>query len=1542
MNFDNVNTEVTIRKFGSSYGKNITDKNLIPVTKREKSDDGSQALQESIDRYKNATDIASQQSIDRIRNQRFFMSTINEQSQKLKDDLFCNILHHICMEAMVIDEEPLYENMENICNIIDENYRNIGGFKAIKENAINTRNMLISKMISLCEETAKKVTDRNLKAKKDENGELSFDLTEEEKDEFNFKKGEIGIESVIDNVKSKVIDVVKEEKKANEEKSEMIEEIKNELTDADISETTPTDNTNKNNNNEKPKQENTEEKNVEDEVEASGESSEDAKLSNDEITEALSFIFDDKIETTTLFESLMRKNYKTILENSKSTIFESCDSGVCSSEEKKPNTKDKTYKIKELDAFDDEDFDDEADDDLMINENTNKLIIENLTPDEIDELEEYISEGIRIQTRPGNLGIYGDFDTGVGDIIRAAKKDAHCVDSITLPGFKNKLLNLIKSCKNGADVRYVNQLAGLPARLFRKKQNFTGYYEDYTSWLKDEYEPAYQEVIEEMDIDMSIVTENLQHSGLSYKPVNDLFISNARNVLSYMNDEDMYNLEETYKRMGEDLEEIVEGCKGSKKKINSCKESIRRLQKDTEELQEESNTCKKAKEACNMRKACEGKTEEEIQDELSEMLVCPDCGEDPCVCDNDEILHEYSYTYDVDRKVKNDISNKVVNKRVDMYGHVDYNKLAAAGIIAGGAAAVAGGVKAHNHNIKKICQRDTGVNGNLERWQKKIMKQIRKTKKPKDLVELKISLKNDMKKLEKGKKKNPDYKIMIDNQLKWYKNVAMKEIAKKEKEFNISEDYEYSLDISEEYLFEDFLAEKCNKINEDDEFDDDDYDDEYDDDDFEDEDDECEECYVFDVEACVEEMDNRKDMLEEYILETNCPQGLDIVQDAISDDITQLVKTRNILKDDPTYNEYIQKINNYIDWLQTTGTNLLVDRRKEISGDPMVESYDDFNYFEEAKKIGKLQAKMIKKIDNHNLGSMAKRDWKKVQKKCEKKVKKAKTMDDIKYLESDSRQGDFVLNRVREFIKNDKTGKYADRLKPLEDHIKWCKTEYPALIKARKKEIKNALNEQAEYEEFIDEMNNVYVSEGKISDKINEYDKKQTKKINNSYKKSYETEINKIKSLEKLEKTKAKYEKKLEKTKANKEYAKKHPVKAIAKDALKAGLIGGVAGAVAGPAAANGFVAGNTYNNTVDYEPLYKYVLDVLIPKREKELKKALKESVDFDDELDIFNDDIEELTEGIGGKKAMKVQHKIFSKESSRHAKKSYLKRISKIDSLEEVKKYRAGLKQTKAEYNLALKQEIGNPDYMKQYIKWLDEVAKPALDAKEKELKQKKITESFVDKLDELCESLDEVLDSHDEAKYAALESLYVNFNNNRIFAPILHDNDINKDNLSLAYRLKSVCESLKGLTQDADNPIEMAQSERLVDYNMNQISKLLEDIEYEESLQCKCDMLNEAYNYLNKLKNKIPVVMESLIIESDYVEPETITEAIDVVDDIINASKINLVTEQTNDYQMEVVMAEAIVNYTIMEAFNTMRITDYKHEDVKRMVRENLNQK
>lgn len=1559
MNFDNVNTNVTIRKVGSTYGKTINNKNLIDVPVREKRDDGSKALQESMEKFKNANIKANKQKLNKISDQRFFATTLNEQSEKLKDELFCNILHQICVESMVIDEGPLYDNLENICNIIDDKYKEIGGFKAIKENAKRTNNLLLSKMIAICEETVKEVTDRNLKDKKDKK-ELSFDLSKDEKDNFDYKKGNIGIESIINNVKSKVIDVVKEEKKSNEEKSEMIEEIKTELGDA---ETAPTDMSDTSDNNPEPEQEtsdDTETENIETE-ETDVDSSEgedvnentetenektkkqkkdDNKLSDEEITEALSFIFDDKIETTTLFESMMRKNYKALLENSKSIIFESCgDNEACASEDKKSKTKNKEYKLSELDVFDkdEEEFDNETDEDLMISE-TRHFAIENLSPEKIDELENYISEAVRIRTRPGNLGLPENFDTGVGDIIRAAQTDAHCVDSITLPGFKNKMIGLIKSCKNGADVTYVNQLAGLPFRLFKNGPGFTGYLESYKEWIETDYKQAYQEVIEDLNIKFEPIAEGLNIKGslLGYRPVDSIFKENAPNVVWYMNEGDAQGLSETFDKMAGELETVIEGCKSSKKKANSCKESIRKLQKDTEEMEEESCCRKKAKEACNLKKACESDDEEKIKDELAEMLVCPDCGKDPCECEKDDVLNEY--TINVDSNINRKSTNKEFNSRVDAHGSINYNKLAAAGLIAGAGGAVYGGYKLSQHKNKKLCQREVGINGKLEKWQKKIMKQIKKAKKAKDIIEIKIAIKNDMKALEKGKKKNPEYKVMIDNQIKWYKNVALKAIAEREKEFNISEDYEF-ITKNEDYLFEDYLAE-IKLLEEDDydddEEDDDDYDDDdedddedFDDDDEEDDDEECEEQYYFDVDECINELDSRKFIIETYLEETERPEGLEVVEDAINDDISQLVKTRNIIKNDPIYNEYVEKINNYIQWLQTSATNFIIQKKKEMDGDPMVES-SEFDYVTEAKKIGKLQQKISKKVDQYNLASIAKRDWNKVQKRLEKKVKRCKTLDDVKYLESDLRSGDFVLKRTIDFIKNDPSGKYADRLKPLENYIKWGKTEYPALLKQRKKEIKAALKEQSEYNDLLDELHtDIIVTENKAIKKIgniagkiitepikksNEFYEKNLDSITNSALKAYRKKINSIKTLEQLEKYKTRLKKDL---KMSQKISK------------------------------SGFTSYLTSDNAECQIKAIKIVLSEYIPKKEKELKKqGINES--YDDNLMEGCKKESCKQEGCkeeGCKKESKCEEetkmkaKRFSNHTSKLSKKVYLSKINRIKNMDDLKTFKAGFTELKNQYKTALKQNDGDPVKIKDYLKWLDSTAKPAIIAKEKELKQKKVTESFLTKLDGLCDDLNEFVDTHEEARRVALESLYVNFNGEQVFAPILNEYDANKDNLYYAYKLKSVCESLCGIAKDAKDPIQMKQAERLIEYNMNQINNTLHSIEYNENTSYKCNILNEAYNYLRKLTNRTSIVMESLIIESDYIEPETITEAIEVVDDIINASRINLVTEQSNKEQMEVVMAEAIVDYTIMEAFNTLRLTNYKHEDVKKMVRENL---
>ena len=1337
----------------------------------------------------------------------------------------------------------------------------------------------------------------------------------------------------------------------------MIEEIKTELGDV---ETAPTDMSDTSNNSPEPEQEtsdDTETENVETEEmdvdssegedvnenteteneKAKKQKKDDNKLSDEDITEALSFIFDDKIETTTLFESLMRKNYKALLENSKSIIFESCgDNEACASEDKKSKTKDKEYKLKELDVFDkdEEEFDDDTDEDLMISE-TRHFAIENLSPEKIDELENYISEAVRIRTRPGNLGLPENFDTGVGDIIRAAQSDAHCIDSITLPGFKNKMIGLIKSCKNGADVTYVNQLAGLPFRLFKNGPGFTGYLESYKEWIETDYKQAYQEVIEDLNIKFEPIAEGLNIKGslLGYRPVDSIFKENAPNVVWYMNEGDAQGLSETFDKMAGELETVIEGCKSSKKKVNSCKESIRKIQKDTEEMEEESCCRKKAKEACSPKKACESDDEEKIKDELSEMLVCPDCGKDPCECETDDVLNEY--TVNVDSNINRNINtnrkskNREFNSRIDAYGSIDYNKIATAGIVAGTVAGAAGAAygthKVKQHKIKKLCQREVGINGNLKSWQKKIMKQIKKAKKAKDIVEIKIAIKNDIKALEKGKRKNPDYKVMIDNQIKWYKNVALKAIAEREKEFNISEEYEF-VTKNENYLFEDYLAEKCLREDDDDDFDDEEDDDD-DFDDEEDDDDECEEQYYFDVDACIEELDCRKFVIENYLEETERPEGLDVIEDAINDDISQLVKTRNILKDDPYYNEYVEKINNYIQWLQTSATNFLVQKRKEMDGDPMVES-SEFDYVTEAKKIGKLQQKIIKKVATKSLGVIASRNWDKLQKKYIKDVKKCKSIEDVDSLMNTINVYTNSMKKLRDFIKNDKSGKYDDKLKPLENHIKWLKTEYPKLLKERKKEIKTALKEQIEYSDLLDELHDDLLLEAKQKKKKKKknmlkkaFDYLGSEEFSNSAEKlrvgtslmsNYLDQLNNINSLKELDR-----------------FSNKLTFHILRTEKFKNEI---------GPHTKDY----NSGNDEITIKVL-KRIRDYEVPRRERELRaEGITETYN-----DLEEGCKKESCKQEGCKEesnceeeATKLKAKRFGKHTSKLSKKVYLSKINRIKNMDDLKKFKAGFTELKNQYKSALKQNEGDPTKIKDYIQWLDNTAKPAIIAKEKELKQKKVTESFLTRLDELCENLNEFTDTHEDARRVALESLYVNFNGEQVFAPILNEYDVNRDNLYYAYKLKSVCEALCGIARDANDPIQMKQAERLIEYNMNQINNTLHSIDYNDDTSYKCSILNEAYSYLTKLTNRASTVMESLIIESDYIEPQTITEAIEVVDDIINASRINLVTEQSNKEQMEVIMAEAIVDYTIMEAFNTLKLTNYKHEDVKKMVRENLN--
>lgn len=1220
--FDNTNTQVTRGSFGSNYGKKITDKNLIPVTERKK-ENKQEALMEASKKHMEISKQAQKKQIDKIKNQREFRKVLNESYDKLKDDLFCNMLHHICLESLCIDEQPMYENMENITNKINEQYKELGGFKAIKEQAKKTNNVLLERMISLCENTAKKVADRNMKESDSADG-FKFELTDDEKDDFEYNKDNINIDAISNKIKDKVIKVVSDEKEANNKKTEIMDEIEDKLKEDDV---------------------------------------------EDEATEeAMQFVFNENIETTTLFEALMRECYKITLETPKDLIFESYVK-----EEYEDDIDDPEYNLNELDSYDDNNLmNDEVAEDLMISES----FVKQLPVEKLKELEGYLSEAVRIKAKPGNLGFHFSYDTGVSDIIQSAKKREHIAKVVTQPGFRTSIMSLLKSAKHGPDIAYINQLAKLPHRLFGKKGRNVKILEDYTEWLNGEYKEAYLEALDNLGISLNTIPEFKQHL-MPYEPMEDVFIEHAKSILEAVKDGDYEQLDKNLKDTSKDMKKVAEDCGKSKKNLSACKESIREVQKSTEELKDESKNNKLAKEACSPT------TIAEDDKDLSEMLVCPICEKDPCECESDEVLNEEMLEdnlfedaeFDDDDSEDEDIKKYLKEEDDDEEEDDDDEEedddedIVEEGLVT----KIKTGWR--NFIMKPYKDKAEQNKGKYHLYQQNIINAIKTENKIPTLKTMKIDLPATIKDIEKQKEmlmedpKNKKYEKNIDSYLKWLKSDCSKLIDKRIKELSVKKE-SFNIFVDDIDESDDFLEESSSFI--------------------------CRSCgYVAEGKA------------PEY-----CPEcGND--------------------------GDQFQVMEGYV-------KNLKAARkaRKNISKDA---------YKFSIRNSGNILLNILQR--NRNLESCRKR--------LEKMARKCKTLEEIEYLQKDIPNGKkYIQNKMNSTDDPKKKEEYKK-------HLKWMSSDYSKIISNRKKELKNALKEQADFEQdFL--------------------------------------------------------------------YGKDRAV----------------------------------YENK-DYSPS----LNVPKPSKMRQycLLKKINEATSFAD-IDKIKDYINE-----------------------------------------EVKEYK----------------------YNKEYTNWLKESAMNAVVLKHTVLEENIVIESFLDSLDDICDSIDKRLDSHDEAKQIALESMYTNFNGHNVFAPIFKANDVNSSNIEFAYKVKFLCEGLKGLTKDCENNIDLSQAERLIKRNADTIDIVMESL---DSSSYKYGILYNAKNYLEKISNKIPEIKDAYLIESvdvDYDE-DILTEAIEMTDELYDNAISDDIMYNTKNSQMDVVMAEAITKYTIMETFNTLRLTDLNNTDIEKIVR------
>ena len=274
--FDNANNRVTRKSFGSKVDKEFKREGVIPVRDRKKP--GKDMVAEAA-KYQELNKKVDARRLEEMKNEKAYNEAMQEGYKTLKDELIKDFISEICVEALLVDEEVVLENLKNITDMVNEKVDEIGGFEGVKRIAESTHNPVLSNIVSVCEATCKKVGERNLKEAGGCAGKVDFHLNKVDLEEYDYRKKDMGSEVIVNNIKEKVFQVVQDEQQLSSDKQAVMNEIETKVSELDAP-----------------------------------------------VEEAMQFIFEGVgIEEETLFNSLMRSHYKGLMETNSSPIFETFD-----------------------------------------------------------------------------------------------------------------------------------------------------------------------------------------------------------------------------------------------------------------------------------------------------------------------------------------------------------------------------------------------------------------------------------------------------------------------------------------------------------------------------------------------------------------------------------------------------------------------------------------------------------------------------------------------------------------------------------------------------------------------------------------------------------------------------------------------------------------------------------------------------------------------------------------------------------------------------------------------------------------------------------------------------------------------------------------------------------------------------------------------------------------------------------------------------------------------------------------------------------------
>lgn len=287
-----------------------------------------------------------------------FNKKLSELPKKGKTKVLKRVLTEMYLDSLYIDDDFKLENFNNIANIVENYVDTNGGYTLIENAYLSNNSVLLKKIMELCEETSKKACKRIAEETSEtkDHEQLDFELNDDEVKEFDYRKGEIGLDQISNVVKDKVLAVVKEEQKREAKLSEMMEDIETEL-------------------------------------------SEDKSITDEKsVKEALQKIFvqASPTEEGTLFNSLLRTSYKSVIEG-KDVLFQYNTLTEAVEEDEDVFLSNLSIDDVELEediySYDLPDNDELLDDDLseIFEENAND-ILNSIDNDDIDTLEEALKD----------------------------------------------------------------------------------------------------------------------------------------------------------------------------------------------------------------------------------------------------------------------------------------------------------------------------------------------------------------------------------------------------------------------------------------------------------------------------------------------------------------------------------------------------------------------------------------------------------------------------------------------------------------------------------------------------------------------------------------------------------------------------------------------------------------------------------------------------------------------------------------------------------------------------------------------------------------------------------------------------------------------------------------------------------------------------------------------------------------------------------------------------------------------------------------------